>query len=67
MQDGETVISEGPYVSVASAVGGYVVFEAESREAAVALAARVPAARLGGWAAGRLRGDAEVWPCEVYW
>ncbi len=36
-----------------------MVVDAESLEDAVALAARVPAARLGG--------AVEVRPCEVYW
>lgn len=57
--DGEVVAADGPYVDVAGAVGGFMVVEAESKEAAIALAAKVPAARLGG--------AVEVRPCEVYW
>jgi hypothetical protein len=56
---GEIVASDGPYVNTAGAVGGYFIFEADSKEEAIALAARVPAARLGG--------AVEVRPCEAYW
>lgn len=57
--DGEVVTADGPYVDVAGAVGGFMVFEAESQDEAIVLAAKVPAARLGG--------AVEVRPCEVYW
>ena len=46
-------------MDVADAVGGFLMFEAESEEEPVALAARIPAARLGG--------AVEARPCEVYW
>ena len=39
-------VKEGPYL--AEGVGGAFVFEAEDIEAAIALAARIPQARLGG-------------------
>lgn len=48
-----------PYMGEAGAVGGFLIFDAESQEEAVALAARIPAARLGG--------AVEIRPCEVYW
>ncbi len=57
--DGETATTEGPYAGVAHAVGGFMVVETTSLDEAVALAARLPAARLGG--------AVEVRPCEVYW
>ena len=57
--DGETAATEGPYAGAAHAVGGTLLLDAESLDAAVALAARIPAARLGG--------AVEVRPCEVYW
>jgi hypothetical protein len=41
------------------AVAGYLVFEADSMDAAIELAGRVPAARLGG--------AVEVRPAEPYW
>ncbi len=45
---GETVILDGPFVETREAIAGYLVFEADSEAAAVKLAARIPAARLGG-------------------
>ena len=59
VEDGSTVTSSGPMLGAEGAVGGYVVFEADDLDAAIALAARVPAARLGG--------AVEVRPVEAYW
>jgi hypothetical protein len=46
--DGKTIITDGPYVEMKEALGGYLFFEADDLDAAIALAARIPAARLGG-------------------
>lgn len=59
VMDGETVASEGPFVSSMGAVAGYLVLEADGIDAAIELAGRVPAARLGG--------AVEVRPAEPYW
>ena len=59
VEHGTIVTSDGPYVDAAGAVGGYFIFEAASLEEAIALAARVPAARLGG--------AIEVRPARAYW
>lgn len=59
VEDGEPRHDPVPYAGLAGAVGGYLLFEAPSLEDALALAARVPAARLGG--------AVEVRPCETYW
>ena len=48
VQDGKTLTTDGPFVSVKEALGGYFVFEASDLDAAIELASRVPAARLGG-------------------
>jgi len=48
VQDGKTLTTDGPFVAVKEALGGYFVFEADDLDAAIALAARIPAARLGG-------------------
>ena len=48
VQDGTTLTTDGPFVSVKEALGGYFVFEADDLDAAIELASRVPAARLGG-------------------
>lgn len=57
VRNGKPQIKEGTHLS--EGIGGYSVFEAESIEAAIAVAARVPAARLGG--------AVEVRPAEQYW
>jgi hypothetical protein len=48
VQDGKTLTTDGPFVSVKEALGGYFILEAEDLDAAIELASRVPAARLGG-------------------
>jgi hypothetical protein len=48
VQDGKTLITDGPFVGAAGAIGGWAVFETDDRDAALELASRVPAARLGG-------------------
>jgi len=48
VQDGKTLATDGPFVSVKEALGGYFVFETDDLDAAIELASRVPAARLGG-------------------
>jgi hypothetical protein len=57
VREGKPQVRGGTYQT--EGVGGYLVFEAESMEAAVALAARIPAARLGG--------AVEIRPAEQYW
>jgi len=59
VRDGETVTTDGPWHGVEGAVGACVLFEADDLESAIALAARFPAARLGG--------AVEVRPVEKYW
>jgi hypothetical protein len=58
VQNGKTVATQGPLVE-RGVVGGYFVFEAVDINAATALAATIPAARLGG--------AIEVRPVETYW
>jgi hypothetical protein len=48
VEDGETLVTDGPFAETKEALGGYCFFEADDLEAAVALAARIPAARFGG-------------------
>jgi hypothetical protein len=48
VENGETLTTDGPFVAVKEALGGYLFFEAENLDAAIELAARIPAARLGG-------------------
>jgi hypothetical protein len=46
--DGETLTTDGPFVETKEALGGYLFFEADDLDAAIELASRIPAARLGG-------------------
>ena len=48
VEDGKTLTTDGPFVATKEALGGYLLFEADDLDAAIELAARVPAARLGG-------------------
>ena len=59
VEGGDAVTSDGPYVDLKGAVGGYFTLEADTAEEAVAVASKVPAARLGG--------AIEVRPVATYW
>jgi hypothetical protein len=48
VQDGRTLTTDGPFAELKEAIGGYFFFEADDLDAAIEVAARVPAARLGG-------------------
>lgn len=48
VEDGGTLTTDGPFVAVKEALGGYLVFEADDLDAAIELASRIPAARMGG-------------------
>jgi hypothetical protein len=48
VEDGRTLTTDGPFVETKEALGGYLFFEADDLDAAIELASRIPAARLGG-------------------
>jgi hypothetical protein len=48
VQDGKTLTTDGPFVELKEAVGGYLFLEADDLDAAIELAAKIPAARMGG-------------------
>ncbi len=48
VQDGRTLTTDGPYADTKEVFGGYYLFEADDLDQALELAARIPAARLGG-------------------
>jgi hypothetical protein len=48
VQAGKTLTTDGPFVEMKEALGGYFFIEADDLDAAIELAARIPAARLGG-------------------
>jgi hypothetical protein len=48
VQDQKTLTTDGPFVSVKEALGGWLFYEADDIDAAIELASRIPAARMGG-------------------
>jgi len=48
VEDGRTLTTDGPFVELKEAIAGYLIFEADDLDAAIEVAARIPAARLGG-------------------
>jgi hypothetical protein len=48
VQDGKTLTTDGPFVEIKEAIGGYLHLEADDLDAAIELAAQIPAARMGG-------------------
>ena len=48
VDDGKTLTTDGPFVATKEALGGYLFFEADDADAAIQVAARIPAARMGG-------------------
>jgi hypothetical protein len=59
VEGGKTLITDGPFVGMKEAVGSLFILEADDLDAAIEMAARVPAARYGG--------AVEIRPSEVYW
>jgi hypothetical protein len=57
VRDGELDVAEGTYLSESAA--GYLVLEADTMDAAIELAVKIPAARLGG--------AIEIRPVERHW
>ena len=48
VEDGRTLTTDGPFVTVKEALGGWLVYEADDLDAAIELASKIPAARMGG-------------------
>jgi hypothetical protein len=48
VEDGKTLLTDGPFLEAKEHLGGYFLVEADDLDAALELAARVPAARMGG-------------------
>src|SRR4051794_22734321 len=48
VQDGQTLVTDGPFVETKEALGGFMTYEADDLDAAIELAARGPAVRFGG-------------------
>ncbi len=48
VQDGDALTTDGPFTETKEQLGGYFVVECEDLDAAIALAAKIPAARSAG-------------------
>ena len=48
VKDGRTLTTDGPFVELKEAIGGYLIYEGEDLDAAIELAGRIPAASMGG-------------------
>jgi hypothetical protein len=48
VKDGKTLTTDGPFVELKDAIGGYLFLEADDLDAAIELASIIPAARMGG-------------------
>jgi hypothetical protein len=48
VKDGAALITDGPFAETKEALGGYYLYEAPDLDAAIEIAARIPAARMGG-------------------
>jgi hypothetical protein len=48
VDDGRTLTTDGPFAETKEVFAGYYVFELDDLDAAIDVAARIPAARLGG-------------------
>jgi len=46
--NGETLLTDGPFVDAKEHVGGFCLVQADDLDAALDIAARIPAARMGG-------------------
>jgi hypothetical protein len=46
--DGSTLTTDGPFAETKEALGGFYLFDADNLDDAIAMAARIPAARRGG-------------------
>ena len=47
VRDGKTLLTDGPFAETAEQLGGYYLIEAANLDDAIAIAARIPGARLG--------------------
>jgi hypothetical protein len=48
VDDGQTIVSDGPAVDDGAAINGYYILDAPDLDAAIGFAARIPVARMGG-------------------
>jgi hypothetical protein len=46
--EGKTLTTDGPFVAVKEALNGYLIYETDDLDAAIELAAKIPASWMGG-------------------
>lgn len=57
VQDSQSLVTDGPFADTKEVLGGYYIVDAPDLDAAIEIAGRIPAARMGG--------AVEVWPVVV--
>jgi hypothetical protein len=48
VEDGQTLLSDGPFIEAKEYLGGFYLVEADELDDALEIAARIPVARMGG-------------------
>jgi hypothetical protein len=48
VEDGQTLTTDGPFAETKEQLGGFYMLEADNLDTALEVAARIPAARMGG-------------------
>lgn len=48
LRDGKVLVTDGPFADTKEIIGGFYLLEADNLDQATAIAARIPAVRLGG-------------------
>ena len=48
VENGQALLTDGPFVAAKEYLGGFYLLDADNLDAATEMAARIPAARLGG-------------------
>jgi hypothetical protein len=48
VENGQTLLTDGPFVEAKEHLGGYMLVDADDLDTALEIAARIPAARMGG-------------------
>jgi hypothetical protein len=48
VEDGQALSTDGPFADTKEVFGGYYLLEADNLDAAIEVASRIPAARMGG-------------------
>jgi hypothetical protein len=48
VENGQTILTDGPFVEAKEHLGGYLLVDADDLDGALEIAARIPAARMGG-------------------